>query len=315
VNPIVARDEAVNGVVVSNKGVQDFVARENAVDSAVPQVGSTLSWITLGVALAAALALYAPVLAGMPKEWSEFPSLSHGFAVPLISAYLLWRQRQLLAQAPFEGSSMGVPVILVALGMLVIGSMAGEPFFARLSLPLVLFGTILFLGGPHIVRHSWVGIAYLVFMIPLPYLTLKALTYQSRIFDAGVTATALRWLGVPVLRDGVMLHLSNMSLEVADDCSSIPAIAALLALGAAYSQMQPRPTWIRAVLTLAAVPLGLASNIFRITVTAAGVHYIGPIAVQNVVHHFGGTSVFLLTVVLLVIIDTLLLRVGKRTLS
>ncbi len=314
-NPTLTGREAVNGVVASKTAVHGVLARETVVDGAVPRVRGTLSWLALGAAVAAALGLYAPVVAGLPKEWSEFPSLSHGFAVPLISAYLLWRQRHVLAQAPFQGSAIGLPIILVALGMLVMGSLTGEPFVARLSLPLVLFGTVLFLGGPHIARHAWVGIAYLVFMIPLPYLTLKALTYHSRLFDAGVTATVLGWFGVPVLRDGVMLHLANMTLEVADDCSSIPAIAALLALGAAYSQMQPRPTWIRATLTLVAAPLGLLSNIIRITVTALGVHYIGPIAIQNVVHHFGGTTVFLLTVVLLVIIDSLLVRFWKRTSS
>jgi exosortase len=295
--------------------VNGVVAEEKVIDGVALRVTSPLSWLALGVAAVAALGLYAPVVAGMAADWSEFPSLSHGFAVPLISAYLLWRRRQLLAQAPFESSTVGLPVILVALGMLVIGSLVGEPFVARLSLPLVLFGIVLFLGGPHIARHAWVGIAYLVFMIPLPYVTLKALTYHSRLFDAGVTATVLGWLGVPVLRDGVMLHLANMTLEVADDCSSVPAIAALLALGAVYSQLQPRPTWIRVTLTLVAVPLGLLSNIFRITVTAAGVHYIGPIAVQNIIHHFGGTTVFLLTVVLLAIIDALLARVWKRTSS
>jgi exosortase/archaeosortase family protein len=66
------------------------------------------------------------------------------------------------------------------------------------------------------------------------------------------------------------------------------------------------------VLTLGAVPLGLLSNIIRITVTALGVYYIGPIAIHNVIHHFGGTTVFLLTVVLLVIIDAVLMRLGKR---
>src|SRR5439155_712129 len=86
-------------------------------------------------------------------------------------------------------------------------------------------------------RLAWVALAYLAFMVPLTYLTLRALTYQSRLFDAGITAQALGWLGIPVLRDGVMLHLPNMTLEVADDCSSVPAIAALLALGAAYSQV------------------------------------------------------------------------------
>ena len=295
----------MNGVAVEEK----------VVDGVALRVTSPLSWLALGVAAAAALGLYAPVVAGMAAEWSEFPSLSHGFAIPLISAYLLWHRRRLLAEAPVEGSIAGLPLIILALGMLVIGSLGGEPFVARLSLPLVLLGTVLFLGGTRVTRHAWVPIAYLVFMIPLPYVTLSALTYRSQLFDAELTATALGWLGVPVLRDGVMLHLPNITLEVAADCSSVPAIAALLALGGAYAQMQPRPTWIRVALTLSAAPLGLLSNIVRLIVTSLGAYYLGPVALNNVIHKFSGTTVFLATVVLLVVLDALLTRSWKRAAS
>lgn len=291
------------------------VAEDKVVDGGALRVTSPLSWLALGIAAAAALGLYAPVVAGMAAEWSEFPSLSHGFAVPLIAAYLLWRRRHLLALAPVEGTTFGLPLMLLALGMLVLGSLVGEPFVARLSLPLALFGTVLFLMGPQVAREAWLGIAYLVFMIPLPYVALKALTYQSRLFDAGLTATALAWLNVPVLRDGVMLHLPNITLEVADDCSSVPAIAALLALGAAYSLMQVRPTWIRVALTLSAVPLALFSNIIRLIVTSLGAYYFGPIALNNTIHKFSGTTVFLATVVLLVALDALLTRIWGRASS
>ena len=291
------------------------VVEEKVVNGVALRVTSPLSWLALGVAAAAALGLYAPVVAGMAAEWSEFPSLSHGFAVPLISAYLLWHRRRLLAEAPVEGSIAGLPLIILALGMLVIGSLGGEPFVARLSLPLALLGTVLFLGGTRVARHAWVPIAYLAFMVPLPYLTLSALTYRSQLFDAGLTATALGWLGVPVLRDGVMLHLPNITLEVAADCSSVPAIAALLALGGAYAQMQPRPAWIRVALTLSAAPLGLLSNIVRLIVTSLSAYYLGPVALNNVIHKFNGTTVFLATVVLLVVLDALLTRSWKRAAS
>lgn len=288
------------------------VAEEKVVDGAAMRVTSPFGWLALGVATAAALGLYAPVVAGMAAEWNEFPSLSHGFAVPVIAAYLLWRRRHLLAQAPVEGTVLGLPLMILALAMLVLGSLGGEPFVARLSLPLALFGTVLFLMGPQVGREAWLGIAYLAFMIPLPYVALKALTYQSRLFDAGITATALAWLKVPVLRDGVMLHLPNITLEVADDCSSVPAIAALLALGAAYAQMQVRPTWIRVTLTLSAVPLALFSNIVRLILTSLGAYHFGPIVLNNTIHKFSGTTVFLATVVLLVGLDALLARVSKR---
>ena len=306
----------MNGVAAPDKVVSNII-----VPKAVPQVAepgavarsrSRLPWVALGVAVAGALALYVPVIAGMAADWIEFPSLSHGFAVPLISAYLLWNRRRLLAEAPVEGSFIGLPVIVLALGMLVLGSLGGESFIARLSLPIALFGVALFLMGGPVTRHAWIAIAYLAFMIPLPYLTLKAITYQSRLFDAGLTATALGWIGVPVLRDGVMLQLPNMTLEVADECSSVPAIAALVALGAAYAQLQARPTWIRVVLTLAAAPLGLLSNIVRLIVTSLGAYYLGPIALNNLIHKFNGTTVFLATVVLLVALDTLLTRIWRR---
>ena len=306
----------MNGVAAPDKVVTDIIAPKAVLQVAEPgavvRSQSRLPWLALAVSVAGALALYIPVIAGMAADWIEFPSLSHGFAVPLISAYLLWNKRRLLAEAPVEGSLTGLPVVVLALGMLVLGSLGSESFIARLSLPIALLGVVLFLMGGQVTRHAWIAIAYLAFMIPLPYLTLKAITYQSRLFDAGLTATALGWMGVPVLRDGVMLQLPNMTLEVADECSSVPAIAALLALGAAYAQLQARPTWIRVVLTLAAAPLGLLSNIVRLIVTSLGAYYLGPIALNNVIHKFNGTTVFLATVVLLVALDTLLTRFWRR---
>lgn len=269
------------------------------------------TWTPLVAAGAATLLLYAPVLVGLAADWARFPSQSHGFAVPVIAAYLVWMRRGALASEPSGRSpAISVGVLVAALGVLVIGSLTGETFLARLSLPIALLGVVLFVGGAAALRHLWVGLAYLFFMVPLPYLALKTLTYQSRLFDAGVTATALRRLGVPVLQDGVMLHLANMTLEVADECSSVPAIAALIALGVAYAQMAPRPAWARVALALAAAPLGLAANIARLILTALAAYLLGPIALDNVVHRFGGTTVFLATMMLLLALDRLLNRLA-----
>ena len=307
----------MNGVIAPDKVAPEIAVEvaakpERLAAAAVAQPATRYEWLALGVAVAATVALYVPIMIGLVGDWTEYPSLSHGFAVPLISAYLLWNRRHSLAETPIQGSLAGLPLIVAALAMLVIGSLGGESFVARLSLPITLVGVVLFLMGERVLRQAWVAIAYLAFMIPLPYVTLKALTYQSRLFDAGLTATALGWLGVPVLQNGVMLQLPNMTLEVADECSSVPAIAALLALGAAYAQLQVRPTWIRAILTLAAAPLGLLSNIIRLILTSLSAYYLGPIALNNVIHKFSGTSVFLATVVLLVVLDTFLTRLWKR---
>lgn len=203
--------------------------------TAVPASGAA-PWVPLMLGVASVLAVYAPVVPAMVAEWAEFPSLSHGFAIPLIAAYLIWgRRARIAAEAP-GSSGFGLPVALLGLALLALGSLASEPFLARLSLPVMLLGTVLFLGSAAVTRHVWVGTAYLLFMVPLPYVTMKGLTYQSQLFAAAVTAEALAWLGVPVLREGILLHLANMTLEVAPVCSSVPAILALSALGAAYAR-------------------------------------------------------------------------------
>ena len=271
----------------------------------------SLIWPQLLVATLAILVTYAPLFPELIHEWATFPNLSHGFAVPFIAGYLIWTRRREIAGTAEGPSWRGLPLLFIGLAVYVAGMLGGEPFLARLSLPVALFGGVALVGGWAVVRHMGAGIAYLFFMIPLPYVTLADLTDRMRMFDATVTAGVLPWLGVPVFQDGYLLHLANMTLEVADVCSSIPAIASFLALAAAYGYVNRRPPAAQAILILSAVPFGILSNIVRIVATAAGVYYIGPIAIQNTVHLWNGLTVFLMTLVLLMALDAGLRRVWR----
>jgi exosortase len=270
-------------------------------------------WISLCAVLVVTLALYATVIANMAGEWAEFPSLSHGFAIPVIAAYLLWQHRKPIASEQRAPSVLGFVLLVPALMLLVVGTLGGEPFLARVSLPFALFGVVLTLAGTGLARSFAPGIGYLFLMIPLPYVTLTALTYQVQLIDARVTTAVLRSLGVPVLREGVMLHLPNITLEVAEVCSSVQGIVALLALGVAYGEVGGRATWARAFLAISTIPLGLASNAFRITLTALAAFWFGPIALDNMIHRFSGTTVFLLTLLLLLGLDSLIARLSRGT--
>ena len=170
----------------------------------------------------------------------------------------------------------------------------------------------LFVGGWAFTRTVWLGIVYLVFMIPAPYSTLKILTQQSRLFDADAAAALLQLLGVPIYQDGVMLHLPNIALEVADDCSSIPAVVALVSLGVVYASLSRSPLAVRAVLVLGTVPLAIGANIVRITLTAAAAYYIGPWTLGGFYHKFSGAVTFVLTFLLLTLVDQLLSMVALR---
>lgn len=270
------------------------------------------TWVWFLPPWIAALALYAPLIPGLVYEWSKFPSLSHGFAIPFIAAYLVWARRErIMALAPTP-SAWGFPVLIAGLLAFVLGMRASEPFVARVSLPLILLGLSLLLAGGRITRQTWPGILYLLFMIPLPWGTVKQVTYRSRLFDADATATLLRLMGIPVYHDGVLLHLPNVNLEVADACSSIPAIAALLSLGVAYAAVANRPTWIRVTLIAATLPLAIGANIVRITSTAAAAYWIGVWTLNTSYHMFNGTVNFLFTFIMLMMLDAVLVRLTAR---
>lgn len=260
----------------------------------------------------AALALYAPLVPGLVYEWAKFPSLSHGFAIPFIAGYLVWARRERIRVLPLAPSAWGFPLLAAGLVIFTLGMRANEPFVARISLPVILLGLSLLLAGPRITAHAWPGIAYLLFMIPLPWGTVKQVTYRSRLFDADVTATLLGWMGIPVYHDGVMLHLPNVNLEVADACSSIPAIAALLSLGVAYAAVAQRPTWLRVILIVSTLPLAIGANIVRITSTAAAAYWIGLWTLGTSYHMFNGTVNFLFTFILVMVLDAVLLQVARR---
>lgn len=270
---------------------------------------SRAEWTWLGAAFAGALALYAQLFPPLIGEWARFPNLSFGFAIPFIAAYLIWARRADVASTAPMPSLWGLPVLVLGLGGLVVGVLGEESFLARLSFPVTLFGLVVFLAGGRIARQVWVGLAYLVFMVPLPWTTIREISYRSRLLDSYVSAEALRWLGIPVYRDGVMLSLPNMSLEVADVCGSIPAIAALFSLGVAYAFLTRRPTRVQLVLILATFPFAIASNIIRITLTALGVYSLGPWTLHTVYHQFNGTVNFLVTFLLLLALDRVL---GRR---
>lgn len=278
----------------------------------IPMARDRSAWVWFLPPWLAALALYAPIFPSLIYEWAKFPNLSHGFAIPFIAGYLIWARRDRLRGLPFEPMVWGLPLVALGLLGLVVGVRGEEPFVARISLPVTLLGLTLLLAGWRITRQVWAGIVYLLFMIPLPWATVKLITYRSRLFDADASAFLLRLLGVPIFQDGVMLHLANMSLEVADECSSIPAIAALLSLGVAYAAVARRPLWVRLVLIGATLPFAIGANIVRITSTAAAVYWIGPWTLQTTYHMFNGTVNFLFTFMMLMALDWALGRWAER---
>jgi exosortase len=243
--------------------------------------------------------LYAPVVAKLVNDWIHDENYSHGFLIVPLAAFFAWRGRHRLAAAPNAPSWAGLPVVLAALGLVTVGTLGAELFLTRLSLVVMLAGTILLLHGWRDLRILGWPLAFLLLMIPLPAIVFNQIAFPLQLLASRVGTTAIQACAVPVLREGNVIVLANTSLEVADACSGIRSLISLLTLGIVYGYFaDPRP-WMRAVIALATIPIAIAANAARVAGTGVLAHYYGPQAAEGFFHTFSGWIVFVVAFLML----------------
>jgi exosortase len=252
------------------------------------------------------IALYHPIFASMAQDWLKNDNYSHGFLIPLISGYMVWSVKDALRGLPLRPVNWGIVALLAGLAQLYIGRVGSEYFLQRSSIILVLLGIVLFLAGMAVARKVIVPLMYLLFMVPLPAIIWNKIAFPMQLFASAVTEVAIRAIGIPVMREGNVLHLAQTTLEVVDACSGLRSLTAMFALSAAFSWFSGLSTAKKWVLFFAAVPIAILANIARLTGTAGLASLYGAKAAQGFLHDFSGLLVFVVGLLLLVLTSKLL---------
>ena len=245
------------------------------------------------VAAALFLALYFPVLAALAKQWIADPNYQHGIAVPLVSAFFIWRRRDVLrATDGGGGSAAGWALVVCASALLVAGTAAAELFTARVSLPLMLIGILLLFRGTAFVRSLAFPLLFLFMMIPLPYIIYYRLTFPMQLMSAKLAAGVLQSVGVEVIRRGNILVLPNYTLEVVAACSGLRSLMTLVTLALVLCAVSGLGNRRRAILAASSVPIAIAANTIRLALTAIGARVAGPAFADGILHEISGLIVF-----------------------
>jgi exosortase len=279
-----------------------------AVEGVFPAAfGNSAVWSLLLMS-ALIVILYARVLAGMAQQWWSDPNYGHGFLVPVFAAYLLWRERGRMREAPRQASIWGMAIMLSAIGLLLLGTLGSEHFTARASLLLLIAGIIVFLAGWRVLRSVAFPIGYLIFMIPLPAIVYYQLTFPLQLLASRLGASGLVALGVPTVREGNLLILPNCTLEVVEACSGVRSLLSLLAVAVAYVYLSEPSFWKRCVLIASTIPIVIASNGLRLTATGVLSYFFGPEADSGLPHVALGLLFFAAACVALLLVHRLLRR-------
>lgn len=258
--------------------------------------------------LAMFVVVYHGIVGRMVGDWSFDPNYSHGFLVPCLSAWFAWRRWPQLREATVAPSPWGLALLGLGLALLAFGSVTLELFTSRASLVVLLAGTVLYLYGAEVFRLLCFPLAYLLFMVPLPYTVYDALALPLKGAVSAVATGGIRLLGLPVLREGNVIVFPNITLEVVDACSGLRSIMSLAALGTAFAFLFLPAGWRRWALVFATVPIAVATNILRVFVTGVLSWYMGADAAGGFFHEFEGIAVFAVAMVLTAAVGLLLGR-------
>ena len=243
--------------------------------------------------------LYSSILYHLVGQWWQDPNFSHGFFVPLFSAFVLWQDRSRIASLPVIPSSWGLLIVAGALCVLILGVMGAELFLSRVSLLLLIAGLVIFFLGWNYFRAVLFPWAFLILMIPIPAIVFNQITFPLQLLASKVAAALLPLFGVPVLREGNVISLPAMVLEVAEACSGIRSLLSLTTLTIIYGYlMEPRNS-VRVGLALASLPIAVAANSFRIVGTGLLVQYWDPEKAEGFFHLFSGWLIFVISLLLL----------------
>ena len=256
--------------------------------------GATGLWgpVLIGVLVAA---VYYRVLGKLVLDWWQIPDFSHGFLVPVFAAYLVWNKKDALRETKIAPSWSGVAVVVFGLMVLLLGIYGAELFLSRISLVFLLAGLVLTFGGWKLLKELRFPLAVLLLAIPIPAILFNQITLPLQFLASKLASALLPLFGVPVLREGNVIELPTMKLEVAEACSGIRSLMSLFTLSVFYGYFLEKSNLRRVLLALASIPIAIAANAVRILGTGLCVQYWDPDKAQGFFHEFSGWVMFLVS--------------------
>src|SRR5579864_1497976 len=265
----------------------------------------TGTWFTVALLSTLVVIMYAPVLSSLARQWWDDPNYSHGVFVPVFAIYILWHERDRWRALPDHPSNFGFAIILCAIGLRVLGTLGAELFTARLSLLILISGIVIFLAGFRVLRAIAFPLGYLVFMIPLPAIVYYQLTLPLQLWASRLGASGLATLGIHTVREGNLLFLPNCTLNVVEACSGIRSLLSLLAASVAYGYLAEQSKWKRAAMTVASIPIAIATNGLRLVATGVLSFHFGPNVDSGLVHLVLGVFFFALAFLSILLVHKL----------
>lgn len=185
---------------------------------------------------------YATVLVKLGQDWWTDENYSHGLLIPFVIGYFLWTERARLARmAGRSSTAWGLSAVVFALLALWAGTAGAELYMQRISLVIMLAGTVLYFWGFALLRVLFVPLLLLMLAIPIPTILFNKIAFPLQLFASRCAVWAMTLFDIPVLRQGNVIELMPLGaretkkLEVVEACSGIRSLMTLLTLAVVFA--------------------------------------------------------------------------------
>ncbi|HEV7891021.1 MAG TPA: exosortase/archaeosortase family protein [Pyrinomonadaceae bacterium] len=276
-------------------------------------------WKPLLVAAAVAFA-YWGVLARLGRFWWDDENYSHGLLMPFVIGYILWAEREKLADAVGRPRAVwGAAAVVAALLALWVGTAGAELFTQRMSLVLLLAGVCVYFWGWRLLRALLVPLALLALAVPIPAIVFNKIAFPLQLFASQCAVFVMRALNITVLREGNVIELyplgslTTKRLEVVEACSGIRSLMTLVTLAVVFAyftsptdeggtggkRFERYRVWRAVLIVVAAVPIAIITNAARVSGTGVLARYYGTEVADGFFHEFSGWVIYIAAFLLL----------------
>ena len=261
---------------------------------ALPRV-STRAFVTGLSFLVLFLCVFWPTFVWMAERFDAPDSFySHGWLIPLASAWLAWQRRERVRRCPSHASFSGLALLAPSLLLYVVATWWHLGSLSGLAMVSALWGLAWMLWGWPVLWALRFPMLFLLFMVPLPGVLLLAISFQMKLAAATLATHAIHLLGVHAQQAGSTIHVPGVSVMVDDTCSGLRSLISLLALSTLWISLMPPSAkrWHKLTVVAASLPIALVANMVRIIGLVLLAVLYGPRVASGFLHYGSGLVVF-----------------------
>jgi exosortase len=233
----------------------------------------------------------------MAGQWFRDEDMSHGFAVPVVILWILWRERERLGALQVEPNRWGFALLAAGAGLQVAGMLGVGLFAGSVAFLASIAGAVLCLGGFAWLRALAFPLALAVFMLPKLAIVYNQVTLPLQLLATRIAAGMLTIAGIGVVREGNILDVGGHRVAVVEACNGLRYLLSLGFMALVFAYLSDSKAWMRAALLAAALPVAILANAAR--VAAAG---WSPSLEAGVAHVAVGSLTFVLCLIALMLL-------------